>query len=137
MSLNRDLSKLSITIDSELAGKRTLTNIYDWSSGESPELGLLREADLKGNSGITIKHDKSGKPTITVKYGSQDQKFMDKVAIAKSLFKMAVIDESSSLYKKQYNGTDCLFDKVPDDTYREGDNITYTIISANFAKKAI
>lgn len=133
----RDLSKIAVTISAESSGKRTLTALFDWDAGESPERATKREPDLKGNTHIFKKADKSGNPSVTVKVGSQDEKFLDKLAESTESFNLVVIDESNKMYSKQYNGTECYLDKRPADPYRDGDNRTYTILASTFTTKAI
>ncbi len=136
-SRTKDLRKISITITSKGAGKRTLTSLWDWDSGESPEKVLKREPDLSGGVRLTRKEDTSRECMIKVPVGTQDEKFLDRLALETVEFDMNVVDNSNSDYGKQHTGKECYISKVPADAFREGTEREYTILCAEFKTKQI
>lgn len=133
----RDIKRINIRITPEGKSARTLTSLFDWDSGESPEKVIKRDPDVKGNVHLRKIADKSRQPTITVKVGSQDEKFLDDLADTSTSFSIAVVDESNEQYAKEHTGKECYITKVPADPYREGDNRTYSLICSEFKTKSI
>lgn len=132
----KDLTKINITITSK-AGNRTLTNLFDWDSGEGPEKVIKRDADLKGKVHLTIKADEGRDCKIKVPVGTQDEKFLDKLAIGTIPFDFNVVDNSNSLYGKQHNGVECYISSVPSDPFREGTEREFTIRCSEFVTKQL
>lgn len=132
----KDLTKINITLSSSV-GRRTLTSLWDWDSGEGPEKITERDPDLKGNTYLTKQEKKSRTCTIKVPVGTQDEKFLDKLALGTHAFDMNVVDNSNSLYGKQHNGVECYISKVPSDPFREGKEREYSIICSEFATKQL
>lgn len=133
----KDLSKINITISSEKGGRRTLTSLWDWDSGEGPEKITEREPDLKGNTLLTKQEKKSRRPYIKVPVGTQDEKFLDKLALGTIAFDINVVDNSNSLYGKQHNGVECYIQKVPGDPFREGTERQFDLICSEFITKQL
>lgn len=124
----KDVSKINITITPETGSARTLTSLFNFKMLEGIEKIEKRESDLKGNTWLRKKEDKSGDAEIYVKMGSQDEKYLDNLAENTIAFDMVAIDESSKQYSKQYDCVECYVSKVPEDDGREGDNRVYTVI---------
>lgn len=133
----KDISRINITITPIKGSRRTLTAIHDWDSGESPEKATKRDPDVKGNTYIKIQPDKSRESIVTVKVGSQDEKYLDNLANEIIAFDLVVIDESNKLYKKQHTGKECYITKVPADPFRDGDTRAYSILCSEFKTKAL
>lgn len=135
----KDITKLTVKItplDTSYSS-RTLTNIANYNSGASENKVEKREPDTKGNVFLKKIPDKSRNPTLSVKIGSTDEKYLDDLIENDVSFDIAVIDESNNLYKKQETGKECCFEASPEDDKREGDNREYTIIASEYKVKAI
>lgn len=130
----RDINKIAITITSEI-GKRTLTSLFDWDSGEGPELVKLTDPDLSKEVMAIKMGNKSRTPTIKVRVGSQDEKFLDRLAEDSIMFDMNVVDNSSKLHAKQHTGKECYITKAPADPFREGTEKEYSIVCVEFKTK--
>lgn len=128
--LTKDITKVSITITNEKGKKRTLTALYDYTY-TGPEKIEKRDGANKGDIFLRIKEDKSADYTIVVKSGTQDEKFLDEIAHNTLSFDMVIIDESSTQYEKQYTAKECYISQAPEDSFRDIDNRTYTIIAPN------
>lgn len=128
--LTKDITKVSITITNENGKKRTLTALYDYTY-TGPEKIEKRDSDNKGNTYIRKKEDKSADYTIVVKSGTQDEKFLDEIAHNTLSCDMVIIDESSTQYGKQYTAKECYISQAPEDSFRDIDNRTYTIMASS------
>lgn len=128
--LTKDITKVSITITNENGKKRTLTALYDYTY-TGPEKIEKRDSDNKGNTYIRKKEDKSADYTIVVKSGTQDEKFLDEIAHNTLSCDIVIIDESSKLYGKQYTAKECYISQAPEDSFRDIDNRTYTIMASS------
>lgn len=128
--LTKDITKVTATLTAENGKRRTLTALYDYTHTGSEKVEK-RDPDNKGNTYLRRKEDKSADYQIIVKAGSQDEKFLDYLAANTIAFDMIIVDESSKLYPKQYTGKECYIPQLPEDSFREVDNRTYSIIAAN------
>ena len=128
--LTKDITKVTATLTAENGKRRTLTALYDYTHTGSEKVEK-RDPDNKGNTYLRRKEDKSADYQIIVKAGSQDEKFLDYLAANTIAFDMVIVDESSKLYPKQYTAKECYIPQLPEDSFREVDNRTYSIIAAN------
>lgn len=128
--LTKDITKVTATLFAANGEKRSLTALYDYTHTGSEKVEK-RDPDNKGNTYLRRKEDKSAEYQIIVKAGSQDEKFLDKLAANTIAFDMIIVDESSKLYPKQYTAKECYIPQLPEDSFREVDNRTYSIIAAN------
>lgn len=128
--LTKDITKVTATLTAENGKRRTLTALYDYTHTGSEKVEK-RDPDNKGNTYLRRKEDKSADYQIIVKSGSQDEKFLDYLAANTIAFDMIIVDESSKLYPKQYTAKECYIPQLPEDSFREVDNRTYSIIAAN------
>lgn len=127
----KDLRKVSITITAENGKRRTLTSLYDYEVNP-PEVVEKRDGSLNGDVWLRKKADKSSDLKITVKAGSEDERFLDKLMIDELGFDAIIIDETAKRNPKQYTCKESEFVKLPDDSVREIDNRTYDIIVSDF-----
>lgn len=128
--LTKDIRKVSITLTNDNGKRRTLTSLYDYTY-TGPEKVEKRDPSNKGDTFLRRKEDKSAEYTIVVKSGTQDEKFLDEIAHNTLSFDMIIVDESAKLYPKQYTAKECYISQVPEDSFREIDNRTYTILASN------
>jgi|GEM_PF-6671847 len=135
----KDISLLTIKISptDDSYSSRTLTNIANYNSGASENKIEKREPDTQGVVFLKKIPDKSRNPTLSVKIGTTDEKYIDNLIENTVPFNLTVIDESNNLYKKQETGTECYFEASPEDDKREGDNREYSIIASEYKVKAI
>ena len=125
--MTKDITKVNVTLTASNGKRRTLTSLYDYKFS-FPEKVEKRDPDLKGNTYIRKKEDKSGELTIEVKAGTQDERFLDMLANNTLSSDIVVIDESASLNSKQYSCKECYIKKIPDDNVRDVDNRGYEFI---------
>lgn len=128
--LTKDIRKVSVTITNENGKRRTLTALYDYTY-VGPEKIEKRDSANKGDTFLRRKEDKSADYTVVVKSGTQDEKFLDEIAHNTLSFDMIIVDESAKLYPKQYTAKECYISQAPEDSFREIDNRTYTILASN------
>lgn len=128
--LTKDITKVTATLTAENGKRRTLTALYDYTHTGSEKVEK-RDPDNKGNTYLRRKEDKSADYQIIVKAGTQDEKFLDEIAHNTLSFDMIIVDESAKLYPKQYTAKECYISQVPEDSFREIDNRTYTILASN------
>lgn len=125
----KDITKVNVSITDQNSKKRTLTSLYDYVT-DFPELIEERSPDNKGTRHIRKLADNGGNLELTVKAGTQDEKFLDNIASNVLSFDMIIIDESSKEYPKQYTCIECYIKQIPEDSFREIDNRTYSITIA-------
>lgn len=133
----KDLRKLSITIVAEGVGTRTLTSIFDWDPGEGPELSKMTDPDIKGKVTTVDLDNESRQPKLKVRVGSQDERFLDKIIIARAEFSMTVVDNSNKGYGKQVSAKYCKIQKAPADPYRDGTEREYQLLCPEYIEKQI
>ena len=135
----KDITKINVRITPLSGGRsaRTITNLANFNSGTSGPKVEKREPDTQGRVFLKITPDKSREPTLSVKIGTSDEKYLDDLEQNDIPFDMVVIDESQSNYKKQETGKECYIAESPEDDKREGDNRVYSIISSEYDVKPI
>ena len=125
----KKIKKISITITDETGKRRTITNLHDYNI-TGPEIVEKRTPDVQGNTFLRKLEDNSGDLKITVKAGTQDEKFLDRIVNESLAFDVNIVDESSVLNSKQYDLKECYIKQYPEDSVREMDNRTYEIIAS-------
>ena len=125
----KKIKKISITITDENGKRRTITNLHDYTI-TGPEIVEKRTPDVQGNTFLRKLEDNSGDLKITVKAGTQDEKFLDRIVNESLAFDVNIVDESSVLNSKQYDLKECYIKQYPEDSVREMDNRTYEIIAS-------
>lgn len=131
----KDISRISIQIIPETGASRTLTNLFDYDPGEGPSNAEMGdEADLQGNVPVTIKKNKSRRPTVTIAADTSDEKYMKKLERNSTMFKMIVIDKTSKA-GSQHICNRCHIEKALAKTIRDTKTLAYTILCPLFTEK--
>ena len=131
----KDINKISIQIIPETGSSRTLTNLFDYNPGEGPSKAEMGdEADLNGNVPVTVKQNKSRRPTVTVSAETSDEKYMRNLERNQVMFKMIVLDKTS-MVGVQHVCDRCHIEKAVEKTIRDTKTMAYTILCPLFKEK--